>query len=110
MKTLTVREEEKLMEAFSCMVNMSIATDKDNHSRCGSFQIRPFNTHWDKKTLKEVMGGVKIYIDTWVIPRMEEALQVKRSSVERYERKRHKEAKIRYNEWTKQFPTKNKPK
>lgn len=99
MKTLNQEQEEKLKEVLSYMVNLSIAREKDNYSTCGSFHIEPFNTHWDKKTVKEVNYHVRLYIDIWVIPKLEQILNIKRSTIERERRKKYKEARIRYKEW-----------
>lgn len=55
MKQLNKKEQEQLQEAFNAVCNLFFATEKDNFSKCSSFHIKPFNTHWDKKTVKEVM-------------------------------------------------------
>ena len=68
---ITELDEEqmfKLKEAFRCLVSLSEASLVDNHSTCCSYQIEPFNTHWDIKTVEEVRSHVNLYINTWVIP------------------------------------------
>lgn len=95
MKNLSEEQEEKLKGAFSAICNLSFATIKDNHSRCGSFHLEPFNTHWDKKTTKDVMKNVKIYIDTWVIRPMEQAFLLDRRTIEKEARKWRKKEQER---------------
>ena len=99
MTTLTKEQQEKLQEAFSSICNLSFATEKDNFSTCGCFHIQPFFTHWDRKTVKEVMYQIKLYINTWVIPKMEDGLMLSKKKVEKYERQRHKEAMQRKRDW-----------
>lgn len=99
MKQLNQKEQEQLQEAFNAVCNLFFATEKDNFSKCSSFHIKPFNTHWDKKTVKEVMYHVKLYLGSWVIHPMEQALKEDRNKVKRNEQKRHREAQKRKKEW-----------
>lgn len=100
MKQLNKEEQEKLQEAFSAVCNLLFATEKNNFSKCSSFHIKPFNTHWDKKTVKEVMYHVKLYLRTWVIHPMEQALKEDRNNIKKFEKKRHKKVLARKKEWT----------
>lgn len=99
MKQLNQKEQEQLQEAFNALCNIFFATEKDNFSKCSSFHIKPFNTHWDKKTVKEVMYHVKLYLGSWVIHPMEQALKEDRNKVKRNEQKRHREAQKIKKEW-----------
>lgn len=89
---LSLENEKLLNEAFVSICNMSFADSENNHSTCGVFHIKPFSTHWDKKTVDEVIQHVRIYIDTWVISRMEQVLgkdkkDIEKASIERYNKK-----------------------
>lgn len=89
---LTKENEKLLNDAFVSACNMSFADSIDNHSTCGSFHIKPFETHWDKKTVDEVVQNVKIYLDTWVIGRIQQVLgkdkkDIEKASIERYNKK-----------------------
>ena len=99
MKQLNQKEQEQLQEAFNAVCNLFFATEKDNFSKCSSFHIKPFNTHWDKKTVKEVMYQVKLYLGSWVVYPMEQALKEDRNKIKRYEQKRHREEVARKKEW-----------
>ena len=101
MKQLNQKEQEQLQEAFSAVCNLFFATEKDNFSKCSSFHIKPFNTHWDKNTVKEVMYHVKLYLGSWVISPMEQALKEDRRKIKRYEQKTSREANKRKKEWLK---------
>ena len=67
---------DQLKEAFRCAVNLNTAQTYYNHSTCGSFHIAPFNTTWDKKTVEEVMYRVQLYVNTWIVYPMSEALEL----------------------------------
>lgn len=93
MKKLNKKQEEQLKEAFSALCNLYYASEKDNFSQCTAFHIKPFNTHWDKRTIKEVMNGIKLYLSSWVIHPMEKALEEDRVKIKSDEQKYHKEKK-----------------
>lgn len=78
MKQLNEKEFEKLTEAFELICNLYYASEKDNFSRCGVYHIQPFNTHWDKKTVKEIMYHMRLFLGSWVIYPMEQALKMGR--------------------------------
>lgn len=101
MKQLNQKEQKQLQEAFSAACNLFFATEKDNFSTCSSFHIKPFNTHWDRKTVKEVMYHVKLYLGSWVISPMENALKEDRQKIKQYQQKRHREANKYKKEWSK---------
>lgn len=75
----TEDKENKLKDAFRSAVAISYASVDDNYSICGSFHIEPFNTHWDRKTVEEVMYHVQLYTRTWIVSPMESALGYKTS-------------------------------
>lgn len=108
MKQLNKKEEEQLKQAFDAICNMYYATEKDNFSKCSAFHIKPFNNHWDKKTVKELMYGLKLYIGSWVISPMEEALKMSRYDVEKEEKKRSRESKKWKKEWLESRKSKKK--
>jgi len=99
MKTLNKKEERELQEAFQALCNMYFATEKNNFSKCTSFHIKPFNPHWDEKTVQEVMKHVKMYLSAWVITPMEQVLKINKEQVEKDEQQRHKEALEERNNW-----------
>lgn len=69
---LTDEQQKQLSEVFRVLVCLSSATEKDNFSTCGCFHIKPFNTHWDETTVKEIIYHVRLYLDTWAIYPLEE--------------------------------------
>lgn len=76
------KQEQELAEAFKSAVSISVAGVDDNHATCGSFHINPFNTHWDRKTVEEVMYHVQLYTRTWIVAPMERALGMKMAEVD----------------------------
>lgn len=94
-------DKEALEKAFEAVCNMYFAAEKDNHSSCSSFHIKPFNTHWDKQTVKEVIEDVKIYLGTWVISPMEYALNKDRHKVEREAKKYYRQSQKRKKTYSK---------
>lgn len=79
---MTEEQEKELKEAFRCAVSISYASTEDNHASCSSFHIQPFNTHWDRKTVEEVLYSVQIYTRTWIVAPMERALGYSASEVD----------------------------
>lgn len=101
MKQFNEEEFKQLKEVFEFICNLYYATEKDNFSRCSVFHIEPFNTHWDKKTVKEVIHSMRLYLGSWVIYPMEQALKTNRATVEKEERNRHRQAIKMKKEWEK---------
>ncbi len=101
---LNKKEFENLKDAFEKICNLYYATEKDNFSTCSVFHIQPFNPHWDKKTVKEIIYSMRLYIGSWVIPPMEQALKMSRKEVKKNEKSRHKAAvKRKKKRWQKIF-------
>lgn len=75
-------QEDKIREAFRCVVSLCCASHENNHASCGSFHIQPFNTHWDKKTVEEVLYHVQLYARTWILSPLQTALNLDSTIVE----------------------------
>lgn len=63
---------DKLTQAFKAAVSLAYAqSDEDNKTPCTCFDIKPFNPHWDKKTVQEVREGVQRYVRSWIVSPIE---------------------------------------
>jgi hypothetical protein len=69
---LSKQKQDKLREAFRCIVSLAGATPKDNKTECGCYSHIGFIP--DPQTIEETRRGIKLYLETWVIPLMEESL------------------------------------
>lgn len=65
---------ENLEKALNHIYSISFAEIDENKTSCASFNIEPFNGHWDRQTVIEVKESVQRYLKTWVLPKiLEEA-------------------------------------
>ena len=108
MRAISNEEYEKLKKAFEIICNLNFASEKSNHSTCGVFHIQPFNTHWDKKTVKEIIYNMRLYLSTWAIPEMENALKLSSKKVEQRRRIENRAANKRKKEWMDNLKNKTK--
>jgi hypothetical protein len=74
MSNKDIRKQEELREAFRCIVSLAHAKHEDNKMSCACYRIKPFNRDWDPATVHEVSQAVKGYLQSWVIPALEEHL------------------------------------
>lgn len=69
---ITQSQIDDLREAFRCVVSLAGATPKDNKTTCGCYSHIGFKP--DERTIEETRISVQLYLNTWVIPKMESAL------------------------------------
>jgi hypothetical protein len=99
MSELNKEQRKFLHEAFDAIVALSEAVEKDNFSPCGVFHIEPFHTHWDKKTVREVKYQMKLYVDTWITYRMEQAFGLDRKETIKRMKESHRQRQITKHKW-----------
>lgn len=87
------RKQEELREAFRCIVSLTHAKCIDNKMSCSVYQIKPFNTHWDEDTAIEIAAAVKRYLQSWVLPALEEHLGLNESLLKEMMERQHEERK-----------------
>lgn len=79
-----MEQEQKndLMKSFSAAVALSYSKiNEENKTNCGCFDIEPFNPHWDRKTVEEVMYNVQLYTRTWIVSPLERAFGLRTEDV-----------------------------
>jgi hypothetical protein len=70
---MTQNQDIALKSAFKSIVSLAYSgIDDENKTSCCVFNIKPFNTNWDKKTVEEVMEGIHRYVRTWILHPLEE--------------------------------------
>lgn len=89
--TLTEDQIQKLIEVTKAVYSFTEADTERNHANCTSFEIKPFKTHWDEKTVREVMHSMQLYVRTWILHPLADLSGVDLKEVE-------KSLKIRYLE------------
>jgi hypothetical protein len=67
---------DSLKEVLRTVHSLSIADITPNHSTCSCYQIKPFHSHWDETTAKEISQKVRLYINTWIKPKLLELLEM----------------------------------
>lgn len=71
--------KQHIEEALKKAEALVAATNGDK-SICSCFDISPFHENWDGNTTNEIKEGVRIYVNTWIIPELKKALQQKQYS------------------------------
>ena len=87
------RRDEELREAFRCIVSLAHAKPVDNKMTSSVYALEPFNTEWDPATVHGVSAAVRRYLQSWVIPALEEHLGLSEDMMKEIMERQHEERK-----------------
>lgn len=73
---------QELKEAFRCIVSLAHAKPEDSKMTCGVYGLRHMSdVDRDADTVRDVARHVKMYLQSWVIPALEEATGLREEEV-----------------------------
>lgn len=79
---MTDIEKQELREAFRCIVSLAHARPEDNKMTCGVYALKHMSdVPRDPDTVRDVAKHVRDYLQSWVIPAMEDATGLREQDV-----------------------------
>ena len=73
---------QELKEAFRCIVSLAHAKPENSKMTCGVYNLRHMSdVDRDPDTVYDVASHVKMYLQSWVIPALEEATGLREEDV-----------------------------
>lgn len=91
--TNDARKNEELREAFRCLVSLANAKPKNNKMSCSVYVPLPGEKLDDEEEaqLHETASRVRIYLESWVIPVLEQHLGFNEQVVKEIMERQHEE-------------------
>jgi len=76
MNQAQIRQTEKAIDHLQRMINAGL-DQKTDQSGCGVYHCQ--NNYYDKSTVEHIRANVKLYVESWILPRLNAVLEFGKS-------------------------------